>query len=217
VVQLNGSSQPTDQTCKCKVDRVIDEYGLDSLNAELYRRRDEGASLRRLATYVNQRVLTAALDSADVDVTNALHGALGSDEAIETLYKGLNDDDVPTERTARVRTRLSQLGVDVAEMEDDWVTHPTVRKHLRECLYIDTRRTASIYPDDARDTIAWARTRCANVVAQMCRRLRNANVIATGPLDVMVTIQFTCTNCGETYRLETLLDRRSCNCTLSGD
>jgi hypothetical protein len=103
--------------------------------------------------------------------------------------------------------------VNVEAVEADWVTHPTVRKHLRECLDIDTQRTVTITPDDARNTIEWARARCTNVVAQTCARLRNANLISTGPLDATVTIQITCTTCGETYRLSQLLTHRECACT----
>ena len=107
--------------------------------------------------------------------------------------------------------------MDVEAIKADWVTHPTVRTHLRECLNIDTQRTVTITTDDARNTIEWARARCANVVAQTCTRLRNADIVATGPLDVTVTIQITCTTCGETYRPNQLLTKRECACTPADD
>ena len=200
--------------CSCKVGRNIEQYALDDLNTELRDRRLEaGTSLRGLADYVNQRVLAAALSTADVDVTNALYGAVSDEDGLTTLYEALASDDTPPERTARVRTRLAQRGVDVASVEADWVTHPTVRTHLRECLDIETQRSATITADDARDTIEWARTQCANIVDQTCTRLRNANVLVTGPLDVTVTIQLTCTDCGTTHRPRQLLSRRECACT----
>lgn len=205
-------------SCSYKIRRNIDQYGLDELNTELVRRRrDEEASLRDLADFVNQRILAAALADANVDVTDALYGAVSSEDAPTTLYETLADDGTPAERTARVRTRLAQLGVDVEAIEADWVTHPTIRIHLRECLDVDTHRTTTITLDDARNTIEWARTRCANVVAQTFTRLRNADVISTGPLDVSVTIQITYTTCGKTYRPSQLLTRRECACTATDD
>jgi hypothetical protein len=200
--------------CSCKVGRNIEQYDLDNLNTELRDRRlEERTSLRDLADYVNQRVLAAALTAADVDVTDALYGAVSDEDALTTLYEALASDDTPPERTARVRTRLAQRGVDIEAVEADWVTHPTVRTHLRECLDIETQRTATITADEARDTIEWARTQCANIVDQTFTRLRNANVLETGPLDVTVTIQVTCTDCGTTYRPHQLLSRRTCACT----
>lgn len=204
----------TNTACSCKVGRNIEQYGLDNLNSELVRRRrDENASLRDLADYVNIRVLASALADADIEVSDALYGAVSSNDALTTLYETLTDDDTPTEQRARVQTRLAQLGVNVEAVEADWVTHPTIRKHFRECLDIDTQRTATITIDDARNTIEWARTRCTNVVAQTCARLRNADLISTGPLDVTLTIQITCTTCGETYRVSQLLTDGTCACT----
>jgi hypothetical protein len=210
--RMNHDEEAT--PCSCKVGRDIEQYDLDDLNTELRDRRlEERTSLRDLAAYVNQRVLAAALTAADVDVTDALYGAVSDEDALTTLYEALSNDDTPAERTARVQTRLAHLGVDIEAVEADWVTHPTVRTHLRECLEIETQRTATITPDEARDTIEWARTQCANIVDQTFTRLRNANVLSTGPLDITVTIQITCTDCGTTYRPRQLLSRRECACT----
>lgn len=203
----------TIDSCSCKVGRKIHQYSLKHLNTELvHRRRDEEASLRDLADYVNRCILAAALAAADVDITNSLYGAVSKEDALTTLYETLADDETPAERTARVRTRLTQLGVDVEAIETDWVTHPTVRKHLRECLDVDTQRTTTLTPNDASDTIEWARTQCANIVTETFTRLRNADIVATGPLDVTVPIQLTCTKCGKTYRPSQLLTRRKCAC-----
>lgn len=204
--------------CSCKIGRNIAQYKLSDLDLELtHRYREIGASLRDLADYVNQRVLAAALTAADVDVTDALYGAVSDEDALTALYEALDSDDTPAERTARVRTRLTQLGVDVEAVEADWVTHPTVRTHLRECLEIETKRTATITPDEARDTIEWARTQCANIVDQTFTRLQHADMLSTGPLDATVTIQITCTRCGTTYRPSQLLTHRTCDCTSPDD
>lgn len=206
-------SEATD-SCSCKVGRSIERYGLGALDTELVRRRrEEDASLRDLADYTNRRILAAALEASAVDLQDTLYGAVDDDDAIDVLYDVLADDETPTERVARVRTRLVQQGVDVEAIQSDWVTHTTVRSHLRECLEVDTSREASITVDDGRDTIEWARNRCANIVAQTLTRLRNADLLATGPLETSVTIQVTCTECGSTYRPDQLLSARECDCT----
>lgn len=200
-------------TCSCKVGRGIERYGLDGLDTELVRRRREAdASLRELADYINRRMLASALEAASVDLDDALYGAVDDEDAVGVLYETLTSDETPTERVARVRTRLVQQGVDVEAIQSDWVTHTTVRSHLRECLEVDTSREASITLDDGRDTIEWARNRCAKVVGETFERLRRADLLATGPLETSVTIQVTCSDCGATYRPGRLLSERACDC-----
>lgn len=207
----------THSTCLCKIGRKIDKYGFDELNQELIQKRNTNdASLRDLANYVNQRILAAALSDAGVDSTDTLYDAISGDEMTTELYESLTSDDTPTERVARLRTRLTQLGVDIDTVESDWVTHPTVRSHLRECLDIDTARSANLTADDARDTIEWARTQCVNIVGQTFTRLRNAGILSTGSLNVTLTVQVTCTNCGDTYRPGQILNRRTCSCSSAG-
>ena len=201
------------ETCSCKVGRSADSYRLDGLDTELVRRRREAdASLRDLADYTNRRILEAALGAASVDLADTIYGAVGDDDAVEVLYDVLAGDDTPAERVARVRTRLSQEGVDVEAIRSDWVTHSTVRTHLRECLDVDTSREASISVEDGRDTMEWARNRCTNIVRETLARMRSAGLLATGPLDVSVSIRVTCTDCGATYRPDALLSARECDC-----
>lgn len=204
--------------CSCKVGRVAGAHGLDGLDDELRRRRDDGASLRALADVVNRHVLSVALEASAVDEdADTAFGAVSGERAVEAIYDALGGDDVPPERTARVRTRLEQHGIDVDALTDDWVTHPTVRHHLRECLGIDTARGGGITPGDAVDTTEWARARCAGVVGRTFERLADAGLVKTGALDVSVTIRLTCESCGNSYRPSRLLDDGGCACDSTDD
>lgn len=51
-----------------KITRNIEKYGLDGLNEDLRHQRQEGASLRALAAYNNQRILERALSEANVGI-----------------------------------------------------------------------------------------------------------------------------------------------------
>lgn len=196
---------------------MAERRGLDGLDDTLVRRRrEDDASLRALADVVNRRVLSAAMAAADLDDADDLFGAVSGERAVETLYDALAGADAEPERTARVRTRLVQRGVDVAAVEDDWVTHPTVGRHLRECLDIDTSRESAITAADAVDTVEWARARAAGVVARTFERLERATVVRVGDLDVSVTVQLTCSTCGNTYRPRELLEGGGCACADAG-
>lgn len=205
--------------CSCKVGRVAERHGLDTLDEELVRRRrEEDASLRALADVVNRRVLSAVLAAHGVDGgTNDVFGAISGERAVEALYEALAGDDARPERRARVRTRLEQHGIDVTSVTADWVTHPTVRNHLRDCLGIDTGRGGGITVEDAVDTTEWARARCTGVVARTFERLADADLVRTGELDVSVTIRLTCETCGNTYRPNRLIEAGGCACGAGRD
>lgn len=203
----------TADDCSCKVGRVVERRGLAGLDDELRRRRADGASLRALTEVVNRRVLAAALDRvADGAQMDDLFGAVSDDRAVRLVYEALAGDDAGAERRARVRTRLSQRGVDVDAVTDDWVTHPTVRRHLRECLGVDTGRNGSVTPDDAMDTIEWSRSRSEGVLGRTFERLDDAGLVRTGDLEVSATFQLTCAGCGHTYRPRQLLEEGGCAC-----
>lgn len=201
--------------CDCKVGRTAERYGLDDLDAALLERRDAGASLRDLAGYVNRRVLRAAIERADGDLLSGgepLFGALDPDEVVETVYETLADEGVEAERRARVRTRLAQAAVDVDRAEADWVTHPTVRAHLRDCLDVDTSASPALSAGEGLDTVEWAVARCTGVVEQTLQRLRSAGRLAVTAPEVDVSVRITCTECGTTYAPAELLDAGRCDC-----
>ena len=192
-------------TC-CKIGRDCAKYDLPGLDENLCRRRADGASLRDLQEFVNERVLERALADANADVVGDP----------ENIYRLLRDDEVSSGRQAELRSRLERSGIDIETVENDFVSHQTVRDHLKECLDVDTSRQSSIDIERATRNINWAESRSKAVIKQTLDQLRNANQLATDDLDVTQTVRVTCTGCGETYRVADLLDRGGCECDGSG-
>lgn len=189
--------------CDCKVGRAVDAYDLPGLNRELRDRRDrEEASLRELADVTNTRILESALEHADADVVGDA----------SSVYEALTGDDVAPERRADVRDQLTYAGVDVEAVTDDFVSHQTVRAHLSDCLDVDTSRRGVTDVDEGRDVIEWARGRDEHIVEQTLDQLRRRGALDVGALDVTHTVRVTCTECGASYPVETLLDRGHCEC-----
>ncbi|MFC6764195.1 rod-determining factor RdfA [Natrinema soli] len=147
-----------------KVERNIEKYGLDGLNKELHRRYQEGASLRDLATVINKRVLETALQDANATVVGD----------VESIYEALRGNEVSVGRRAAVSSQLKQQGVPMDEVEDDFMSHQTVRDHLQTCLDRDTARRSRVTRSDAKDTIEWARSRCTAVIERTLTRLHDA-------------------------------------------
>lgn len=205
----------SEQGCSCKVGSATDRYGLDRLDDELEARHAAGASLRELAAYVNKRVLEAALHGAGVEVSDVAFGAVAPEDAIDAVYEALAGTDSPAEIGARVRSRVRQEGVDVDAVCADWVTHPTVRSHLRECLDVETARDGTLTVEDGRDTIEWAWARCEGIVEQTFARLDSQDEVHTGDLDVVVSVRVTCRECDNSYRPDHLLEAGACDCPAS--
>jgi hypothetical protein len=192
-------------TC-CKIGRDCAKYDLSGLDEDLCRRRADGASLRDLQGFVNERVLERALADADADVVGDP----------ENIYRLLRDEEVSSGRQAELRSRLERAGIDIHAVEKDFVSHQTVRDHLKECLDVDTSRRSCIDVERATRNINWAESRSKAVIEQTLDQLRSADQLATEDLDVTQTVRVTCTGCGETYRVAELLDRGGCECDGSG-
>lgn len=207
---------PEEMSCECKIGRDIERYYLNELNETLVEYRQEHeVSLRDLATYINHQILEAAVeDTADnmFNEESSLFGALEREDAVAAIYGALSDNDVAPDRRARVRTRLKQAGVDLNSVEDDFVTHTTVRRHLNECLGIDTSSEQTIDSENAKNTIEWVRTRCAAIVERTFKRLQSAEQLNAQNLDISVSIKATCTECGATFPPSEFISRGHCDC-----
>ena len=191
----------------CKVGRSADAYDLAELDGALRGRHEGGASLRDLAAFVNRRLLDRAIAAADVDTV--------SDAG--TLYDLLADEDAGAGRRTEVREKLTRAGVDLEAVESSYVSHQTVRDHLRDCLGVDTSVRADVDRESARGTVEWARARFLGVVERTLERLATAGELEAGELEVTGTVRVTCTDCGETYRLGVLIDRGRCGCSGGAD
>lgn len=212
---MPNNTEADQVTCSCKVGKAIAKHDLVELNAQLASKRSDGAaSLRDLADFVNRSILTAALETdADTLIENTeAFGALDREEAIDSIYHVLTDDSASTEQRARVGTRLEQAGVDLEAVRSAWVTHPTVRTHLRQCLEIDTSQTSDLEPDDGLHTIEWARSQCVAIIEQTLKRLVKAGHLSITDIDISLSIRVTCTACEETYQPMDLVHRGGCAC-----
>ncbi len=198
----------SDSAC-CKVGRGIQKYGCNGLNDRLVQEyRHEDASLRDLERVINQEFTISAIESAGSP----------TDRDPATLTAILRGDGDSTRREkARLETQLTQAGVDIEQLQQDYVSFRTVKTHLNEHLNVDTSRNETITIDSARDLIEWAETRCANVIERTIKRLSNANEATIGgDFTVRISPRITCYDCNTTLTITEYLDSNGCNCTYDG-
>lgn len=188
----------------CKVDRVTDEYDLQELDDRVLRlRENDDASLRSLESYINQWMLKRAMVENGMTVL---------DGAEENYHRLLTDDDVMDTARREARRELEQAGVDVDELEDDFVSYQTVRKHLNECLDTDTSEEYTPDIEDARDNFNALIQRVKNVVSRTINRFRKYDVVQIGEPEVRVSVKLRCGDCGRTHELHSFLDSPRCAC-----
>lgn len=202
------SDTPTDRPAS-KVARVIEEYGLDGLGAELEARwtatGEERLSLRDLADLLNRRLLEEALREA---------GMSPLEYDVETTYRRLTADDVSAGVETETRNRLARNGLDVEAVTRDFVTYQAVRTYLKE--YRDAEyegvSDAEKIQNDV-DVIRRLRTRTLSIVETRIGNLTETGRIDAGDVEVLLEMQVLCPDCGSQYGVIEFIERGGCECS----
>lgn len=190
-----------------KVGHVASAYGLDSIGDELvdqWTRETDAASLRELAAYFNKRVLQAVMDDAGLDPL---------DGEVENTYRLLTGDDVSSGVRTEARKRLERDGLDVSQVEADFVTYQAVRSYLQ-----DGRGVSHQSPTDEEriesvgKTIQQLQTRTINVTDEKLAQIRDTGRVNLGQFRVSLELRVFCEDCGSQYEVSEFLDAGSCNC-----
>jgi hypothetical protein len=192
---------------RSKVARLIDEYDLQGLGAELEQQwtaEEDRKSLRELARDFNWQLLEQALEEANVQYL---------DGEIENTYRLLTDDEVSSAESTRVKRRLERDGVDIDALENDFVTYQAIRSYLKD------HRGAEYTPDET-DPLEREATnvqklcgRMATVTGGKLEQLRASDELTLGEFRTLADIRVVCEDCNTQFDVLNLLNRGGCNCT----
>ncbi|WP_181691907.1 rod-determining factor RdfA [Natronomonas sp. LN261] len=191
---------------RSKVVRLIEEYDMEELGAELERlwtAEEDRRSLRQLATYFNQRLLRRALERADLRPL---------DGEVENTYRLLTEDSGGADKT-RIRRRLERDGLDVEALESDFVTYQAIRTYLQK------HRGAEYTPDETDplereiSNIQQLRGRVDSVTEGKLEQLQSGDHLELGAFRTLVDVRIVCEDCNTQFDVVELLERGHCNCT----
>jgi hypothetical protein len=206
--QSSATSRETDQTPSCKIDRTAAAYGLSDEAerlGEYWTRDDERYSLRELAVHFNHQLLRAAMEQVGL---NPLDGE------VENTYRLLTDEDVSQGMRTQARNRLQKQDVDVEQLQSDFVSYGTVRRHLKGCLGVEHEPTDT--DDDPTETgaqrIAALQNRTVAVTENTLSQLASAGELAAGDIDVFVDITVSCPECGMHATAREFIENDGCDC-----
>lgn len=203
---MDSSRTPSRRSRRSKVERLIEEYDLHGIGAELERSwtaDEDRRSLRDLADYFNRQLLDATLDAT---------GIQHLDGEIQNTYRLLTADDVSGADRTHVRRRLERDGVDVDKLEGDFVTYQAIRTYLKD------HRGAEYTPDQTdpiereKANVQRLRGRMAAVTKGTFEQLRDSDRLELGEFQILAEIQVVCEDCNTQFDVVELLERGRCDC-----
>jgi hypothetical protein len=203
---MGTSNESSGRGRRSKVARLIEEYDLQGLGPELeqsWTAEEDRRSLRGLADYFNRQLLETALEEAEIQLL---------DGELENTYRLLTADDVSSADRTRVRRRLEREGVDVDELESDFVTYQAIRTYLKD------HRNAEYTPAQT-DPIEREKTNIQQLLGRMTsvtegklEQLRNSDELTLGEFRTLANIQIICEDCNARFDVIELLERGGCEC-----
>ena len=192
-----------------KVARVLEEYDLTELGDELERRWtgeiEPQYSLRQLADFLNQELLRAAMERADVQ---------SLDGEVENTYRLLTDEDVSRGMRTQTRKTLERDGVDIDRLRRDFVSHQAVHTYLTK--YRGVTLPEEVSEEDPVEKAAAAiqrlKSRTVAVTGTTLERLESTDRVTLGQFDVLVDIRIVCEDCGAHLPITELFEEGGCRC-----
>jgi len=192
---------------RSKVARLIDEYDLDGLGAELEARwtatGDDHWSLRDLAAEFNRELVRERLLDAGLNT---------SESEIETAVRALTTDETGTAEQTKLRRRLEREGVDVEALSKDVVTYQAVRSYLQDYRGAEYERETGDRTATVADAVQKLRGRLVSVTETKLEQLRRTPHLTLGEFRVLVDVRIVCTDCNSRYGVAELLSDGGCDC-----
>ena len=191
---------------RSKVARLVDEYDLQGLGAELeqlWTAEEDRRSLRDLATYFNQHLLERALEEA---------GVQHLDGEVDNTYRLLTDDDVSSAESTRVQRRLERDGIDVDELESNFVSYQAIRSYLRGHRGAEYTPSETDPLEREATNVQKLRGRMVSVTGGKLEQLRDSGELTLGEFRTLANIRVVCEDCNSQFDVLELLDRGGCHC-----
>lgn len=191
-----------------KVTRLIEKYECDGLGLELEERwtadDETQLSLRELADHFNKRLVEHRLKDAGMT-------ALESD--VNVTYKRLTEDTVSRGVRTDTRNRLERNGINVEELESDFVSYQSIRRHLRDRRGVEYEHISDEEKiEKDRESIQQLVTRTQTVIDDRIRKLSTTGRVDFEEFQVVLNPQILCQNCGTQYTVEELFEQQGCSC-----
>jgi hypothetical protein len=214
MTSLSNSESEKSQTLhsNSKLSRLIDKYDLNELGERIEEYWLDDAkdrySLRKLAEYINHQLLRTVMHDAGMDPL---------DGEVENTYRLLTDDDVSPGTRTQARRRLERAGVDVDELDADFVSRQAVHTYLTTIRGVTYTADEGDPVDREATNIRRLKRRLSTITNGKLDQLQKADQLTLGEFNVLLDLRVLCEDCGTQYQLSDLLDARTCECGQDAD
>lgn len=209
-------NEKTDEETKTnrtnKVARLIESDGLGETFGEKLEllwtaEGQQRESLRVLADRFNKRLLKARMSQAGMTTLSG---------EVENIYHLLTDEDVSSGNRTEARTQLEQHGIDVDQLERDFVTYQAIRSYLKNYRGVDYQsEDESTTIDSVVNTLQRLQSRVQSVSENSLRQLQRADRLTLGQFRLVVNITVFCEDCQTQYDIVECLQQGGCQCQSS--
>lgn len=190
-----------------KLPRLIDDYDLEDIGTELEARwtgtNAPAESLRDLAHWLNRELLEHAMEDAGMDSLA---------EEVASIYSTLTDDDVSSGKRTQVRRRLERAGVNVEQIERNFVSRQAVYTYLTKNRGVEKPEDEIASKDREVDAVRKLISRTGAVAEDKLTRLRNRGDITLGTFRSSVDVTVHCLECESHYTFDALIQNGGCDC-----
>jgi hypothetical protein len=189
-----------DSVACCKVGRVVEEYDIGGIDAELVDRWLAGSSVRALTESFNTAVIDRALDESRTGQPRWSR---------RPIYDLFTTKDPNESNEIEMRRTLERDGIDVERLESSMVSHQTLYRHFTACLgrSKQTERSRADRRRSARETIFSLQERLRQVTETTINGLNHESE----EWDALVDLRILCDACGSSMDVETALSD-GCDC-----
>ena len=191
-----------------KLGRLICKYELSTLGEQIEEywvdNSETRYSLRELARHTNQQLLRTLMQEAGM---NPLDGE------VENTYRLLTDGDVSTGTRTQARRRLERAGVDVDQLESDFVSRQAVHTYLTKDRGVSYTPNEGDPLEREATNMRRLKRRMSTITNGKLEQLRNSDQLTLGEFEAYVDVRVLCEDCGTQYHVDELLDNGACDCS----
>jgi hypothetical protein len=186
-----------------KIQTAVDALGLESVIETICERRRGGESLRDLRDYYNEQVIEATVTAAG--------GSVLTDTNV--VRQALTGELDSAGRRIEIEHALSDMDIDIDTLKSRLISHETLRKYLTQRDVTPETESDAVTETNVKETIDWAKRREEAIIRRKLEQLADAGAIDFDEIELETTITVTCTDTGDTYRLDNFINRGGCEQT----
>lgn len=191
-----------DQFC-CKIERVAEKYSLNEVDSFLKREHEDRTSIREMTDTLNRSIVRSAIEDINQESDSYF--------SVDRVYDLITNDGQP-DYSDELRNKLKAADVSIRRLEIDTVSTETVRRHIRNCLDIESSRVTTL--ESGQQTINWSLSHHRSITEKTFNNLQKAGRIEIGDYEMKFTEpKVRCNDCANTYTMKEILNEQGCECS----